>query len=112
MTVKDFLRRPDIPDSIQQFFPVHSASIPLKPLIIQGKALDDVLVEALSRPLAEAGTNDGMDAVAYGNDDVEVVIICRFCRKIGNPDFSYRIALIQFSVEFPLQSDPLRPLSK
>ncbi len=28
------------------------------------------------------------DTVAYGNDGVEVVIICRLGRKIGNSDFS------------------------
>ena len=48
--------------------------------------------------MAEAGTYDGVNAIADGNDDVEVVIIGRFGRKIGNSDFSYRIAFIQFSV--------------
>ena len=49
------------------------------------------IVEERGRSLA--GSSDRMHTVTYGDDDIEVIKISRFCRKIGIPDFSYRFPL-------------------
>ena len=96
LTIKNLLRRPNIPDSIQQFFPIQTASISLQPSIIQCKTFNDVLAEALCRPLAEAGAYDGMDAVADGNDDVEVII-----KNVMFLSFSFNGSMRSGYSEFP-----------
>ena len=73
LSVKHFFRRTDIPNPVQEFFPVQSASTTFEPSVIQGKSFDDILMETDGRPLAKACANDGMDAVAHGNDHVQVV---------------------------------------
>ena len=73
LPIKNLFGGADIPDSIQQFFPIHSAAIPLEPFIVHGETFDDIFVESLRSPLAKAGTNDGMNTIAYGNDDIKVV---------------------------------------
>ena len=50
LAVQDFFGRTDIPDPVQEFFPVHSAAIPFEP---------PVIVKTGGRPLTEACTNQG-----------------------------------------------------
>lgn len=48
----------------------------LEALVIQGKALEHVLLEDAGGPDAKVGRPEGIDAIAYGNDGIEVVELC------------------------------------
>ena len=80
---KTFSGTADVPDAGQQFIEVVARRRPLEPLIVQGEALDEVLAQALRGPDAELGAAMGLDPVADGDDDVEVVSARpgRSCRR-------------------------------
>ena len=43
--------------------------------LIEGVALDQVVLESTGGPLAELYTALGFDSVAYGDDDIEVIVV-------------------------------------
>ena len=67
---KDLLRRPDIPNPSQQLIKVIPTASAFKTLIIQGKALDQVLTQALGRPDAKLCAPEGVDPVANRDDGI------------------------------------------
>lgn len=67
----------DVPNPFQLFFKIVFPKIVLRifqPLIIHGKALDDVFFEHLGGPDPEMGRLFGIDSIAYGDDGIEVVV--------------------------------------
>ena len=68
-------RRSDIPDACQQFVEIVPAAGPLQPVVIHGKALDDVLSQTLGDPDAKLGAPVGFYPVADGDDDVEIIAL-------------------------------------
>ena len=81
LTVEHLLGEADVLDGVEQLVPILPATIALEAVGIDGEALDDIVTEALGGPLAEAHTLDAMDAIADGDDDIEVVEVevCRLC---------------------------------
>ena len=70
------LARSDRADALEQLAEVVSAEDPrplLQAAVVEGEALAYVLVQHLSRPLAEHGSPPRVDAVAHADDSVEVV---------------------------------------
>lgn len=63
--------------------------IQFQPLVIENKALDNELPQRLSCLNAELGSLGAIDAIAYGNDGVEVVEVDRISFTIGGscPEF-------------------------
>lgn len=55
--------------------------------VVQGKALDDVLLQSLGGPDAELGTLVGRDSVTDRDDHIQVVVIWGFLLKSGNSEF-------------------------
>ena len=63
------LAGPDLADAGQQFVEVVGQPVAaLQPLVVQREALDDVLAEALRRPLAELRATEAVDPVADRDD--------------------------------------------
>ena len=77
LPVKIPLRNPDFPDAPEQFVVilVFRAAL-LQPLVVQGKALDDVFAQTLGGPDAELRASMRLHPVADGNNDVQVVKPC------------------------------------
>ena len=78
--IRNFLIGPaltgsNLPDTLQQFIEVVPSEGPavLHQLVVEHKALGDVLFQCFSGPLAEAGGLLGIDPVAYGDDGVQIV---------------------------------------
>ena len=88
----------NLPDALQQFVEVILAerTAVLHQLVIQHKALLDVLFERLRRPLAEACGLLGIHAVTDRNDGIEVIKIGGLRRKFGNSEFSHAGCFVQF----------------
>jgi hypothetical protein len=65
----------DLPDPLEQLVEVvlAEALVQLEPLVVEDEALDDELAQRLGRPDAELGGLRAVDAVADGDDRVEVV---------------------------------------
>jgi len=75
LQIKSPLARPNLADAIEQFLEVIFAKplIKLQPLIIQDKAFDDELPQRSRSPNAKLGRLRTVDAIADGDDGVEVV---------------------------------------
>ena len=76
LLVEALLRGADVSDAFQQLIEVVSAKTAalLEPLVVHDEAFQQVLPEALGGPAAELGAAEGADAVADGEDGVEVVV--------------------------------------
>ena len=73
----------DLPDALQQFVevvPTKGAAV-LHQLVVEDKTLLDVLAQRPGGPLAEARRFFGVDTAAYSDDRVEMIEVCRLCRK-------------------------------
>ena len=77
LLVEQPLRGADVADALEQFVEVVSAQRAafLEALVIQREAFDQQLGQARGGPLAKRGATGGADAVADGEDGVEVVVI-------------------------------------
>jgi len=98
---EDFLGGPDVPDAPEQFLEVPPTAQPLETLVVQGEPLDDVLPQPLSSPDAELRAPMRVDAIAHGDDDIEVEVLdlasnlpptfilncCIFCNSCLRPKF-------------------------
>ena len=71
------LAGPDLPDALQQFVEVVPAKglAVFQHIVIEDKALGDVLFQCLGRPLAEPSGLLGVHPVAHGDDGVQVVVL-------------------------------------
>ena len=65
-------------------------------VIVEDKALLDVLFQRLRRPLAEARGLLGVHTIADRDDGVEVIEIGGLRRKFGNSEFSHAGRFVQF----------------
>lgn len=65
--------------------------LPVQQLIIHGKTLYDVFSKPCRSPLAKLGALMTFYPVTYRDNDIQVVVIGRFGRKIGISDFSQRV---------------------
>ena len=70
------LGRADVLNPAEQFLEVVEGLVRvLQALVIEDKAFDDEFAEFLGGPDAEAGGDGALDAVADGDDGVEVVVL-------------------------------------
>ena len=70
---------PNLADALQQFVEIVLAEDLLalfQPLIVEDEAFDDEFPQGLGRPNAKLGSLVAVDAVADGDDGVEVVVLC------------------------------------
>jgi len=74
----------------EQLFKVVALPTVFKQLIIHRKAFYDVLLEPCRRPLAELCTLERFYSIANGDDDIEVVEVCRLLSKFGISEFLHR----------------------
>src|SRR5690606_20144973 len=73
LPVQHPLAAANVADAIQQLTPVRAAAEVLELLVIHREALDQVLAQSLGGPDAEPRCDLALDAVADGDDQVEVV---------------------------------------
>lgn len=74
LPVQHLFRRTNVPDSIQQLFPVAAPAVALQPFVVQRKAFLHVFLQARRGPLAEMHTNLRPDSVTDGDDHVQVIM--------------------------------------
>ena len=64
--------------------------------MVETEALEQMVLEDLVRPTAEMRSLNRLDPIPNGNNDIKIVIVCGFGRKIGISDFSHRLAFFKF----------------
>ena len=81
--VEALLGRPDLTDAGEEFVEVIPAARIFEALVVHDEAFDEVFLEMGGRPLAELGAAKAADAVADGEDEVEVVELCFVALSVG-----------------------------
>ena len=68
-------------------------------LLVDGVAFDEMVAQHPRRPLAELGAAPGFDPVAYGDDDVEVIVggIVEFAVRGSYSEIPNNWSLLQFT---------------
>ena len=111
LLVKPPLRRPDVPDALQQLVKVVLLALArriLQPLIVEDKALYDVFPQQSGGPDAETGGQRAFHSVAHGNSSVEIVETGRVGLAIGGS--SKEILYYRIVNQFPLGKNDFQML--
>ena len=95
LLVEDPLGEPYLTDTIKELLEVVVRRARLQTLIVQSKALDKVLPQALCRPLTKPRALLRLHPIADGDNDIKIVEVRGLSRKIGNLDFSLRLLLLK-----------------
>ena len=75
--VEAFFRGPDVADAGEEFVEVIPTSGVLEALVVHDEAFDNVFLQMGAGPLSELNTTRGADAVADGEDEIEVIELDR-----------------------------------
>src|SRR6185312_16565490 len=80
---ENLLRRADVADALEKLLEVSVGALHLEALVVEDKALDQILPKSLGGPATELSPTMRLDSVANTDNDVEVEVLDQTLDRTG-----------------------------